>query len=661
MPHDDTAVLYVDPRAGDVPSALEARSGRLAVVTAPTVDAALDRVARGGVDCVVTTHREPDLDGVDLVAAVRDAHPDLPVVMYPADGDEAVASRAISAGVTDYVRRGPGDDHASLTDSVLAAVAERRAARGAPGAADERHLKDRAMDAAPVGIVITESDGDDDPMIYVNDGFLRITGYDESEVVGRDCRLLQGEATDPEAVARLREAVEAREPATVVLRNYRNDGTEFWNQVTIAPIEDASSDATHFVGFQQDVTERKERERELQRRNARLERLHEATQELLHAPDREAAVDVAVTSLEEVLGHPVATLWTYDGTREALVPAATTERARELVGDPPTYTEDEGLSWEAFVTDTTRVFDDVSRASGRYNDDTPIRSEIVLPLGEQGVLNIGSTEPDAFDDADRTVAELWAATVSVALARFDHERELRARERELTRERNRLEEFASLVSHDLRNPLNVAEGHLEIARERDASGDLDAVANALDRMEALIEDMLTLARQGSTVDEVEPVALAELARRSWGNVATPNATLRVDTDATVRADRSRLAQVFENLFRNSVEHGSTSNRPGGDEPDDATDDPGDDGAGALTVTVGDLTDGFYVADDGRGIPEAARDRLFEAGYSTSDEGTGFGLKIVRDVVQAHGWTVEATESAAGGARFEVRGVEFDAG
>jgi signal transduction histidine kinase len=210
---------------------------------------------------------------------------------------------------------------------------------------------------------------------------------------------------------------------------------------------------------------------------------------------------------------------------------------------------------------------------------------------------------------------------------------------ELERQNERLERFASMVSHDLRNPLSVAKGRLELAREARDDEDLAATATALERMETLIENLLTLAREGQPVDGTEPVTLAAVAEESWSLVETDDATLTVEGDLTFEAGSDRVKRLFENLFRNAVEHGSSD--------------------GSVTVEVGPLADGdgFYVADDGPGIPEEERGEVFEFGYSTEEAGTGFGLAIVKEVAEAHGWTVSATESEAGGARFEVAGAE----
>ena len=122
----------------------------------------------------------------------------------------------------------------------------------------------------------------------------------------------------------------------------------------------------------------------------------------------------------------------------------------------------------------------------------------------------------------------------------------------------------------------------------------------------------------------------------WETVATADATIECQCEAVIQADRSRLADVFENLFRNSVEHADAD----------------------VSITVETTGPGFYIADDGPGIPPDDREQIFETGYSTETDGTGFGLAIVREIVEAHDWTISVSESEDGGARFEITGVEF---
>ena len=213
------------------------------------------------------------------------------------------------------------------------------------------------------------------------------------------------------------------------------------------------------------------------------------------------------------------------------------------------------------------------------------------------------------------------------------------RERRLEEQNERLEEFADVVSHDLRNPLSAATGWTE-AVDGQLAGDepdieaaragLARVERSHERMDELIEMLLSLAREGQTVDNPEPVSVETAATEAWETADTGGMELVVEADRTVSADPARLRQVFENLFRNANDHGT-----------------------ATTVTVSDTPDGFVVADDGEGIPAADRESLFEFGYSTDDDGTGIGLAVVKRIVDAHGWLIDVGESDAGGARFEI--------
>lgn len=240
------------------------------------------------------------------------------------------------------------------------------------------------------------------------------------------------------------------------------------------------------------------------------------------------------------------------------------------------------------------------------------------------------------------------------------------REAELERQNERLERFASLVAHDLRDPLQTARATLAVARAGDDDA-LDDLVDVFDRMDELIGDVLTLAKQGQTVGEAEAVDLGSVADDAWRTADTGDATRVVADDLpTVAADRERVRTLFENLFKNSVEHGSTSSRSAADDSAEhgstgnrreSAGDSVEHGAadGGPTVRVEPLADGhgFAIADDGPGFGDADTDRLFDYGYTTSDDGTGFGLSIVDEVARAHGWTVTATTGTDGGARFEV--------
>ncbi|WP_275883092.1 PAS domain S-box protein [Halorhabdus sp. BNX81] len=320
---------------------------------------------------------------------------------------------------------------------------------------------------------------------------------------------------------------------------------------------------------------------------------------------------------------------------------AVNETARERLG----YDEGELLGMTPQDIDASEHADSIDERIETILEEGELTFEAVhiTKAGEQIPVEITSSLVTYFGEE---------AILSVARDITDR----KERERQLEREVDRLAEFAGVISHDLRNPLNVAQSRITLAAEEcdEDHEHIAPVVNALDRMETIIEDTLMLARQGETVGETEPVAIADVVGQCWDAVETADGTLELATEFTVRADRDRLQHVFENLFRNAVEHASRSPHSSST-PRDAIEHGGDD----VTIRVGRIgDDGFYVEDDGPGIPAADYETVFEPGFSIQDEGTGFGLTIVRQIAEAHGWTVDVTDGAAGGARFEFTGVDI---
>jgi signal transduction histidine kinase len=244
---------------------------------------------------------------------------------------------------------------------------------------------------------------------------------------------------------------------------------------------------------------------------------------------------------------------------------------------------------------------------------------------------------DDDDDEPRTVNETVVAPVdkSVLFRRLSNLLVRQRQTRELAERNERLDAFAGKISHELRNPLNVLSGRLDLARETGDDAHFEAMEQSLDRIQRLVEDVLSLARTGDVEVDPEPLALSAVVERCWETVDASAATLRVETTGTVVADEDRLHQLLANLVRNAIEHNG----------------------GSVTVTVGDLDDGFFVADDGVGIPADERGQILERGYSGSGHGTGLGLAVVAEIASAHGWNVAVTDSEDGGARFEFWGVE----
>ncbi|WP_144797203.1 hybrid sensor histidine kinase/response regulator [Halorubrum depositum] len=490
----------------------------------------------------------------------------------------------------------------------------------------ERDRLTALFDDLPLPAVRTVALGDGDRRLdATNEAFERTFGYsaaDHGYCEIRDAIIPEGaDRHDPGTV------LEAEETPSLEVRRRTTEGLRDFI-LHVIPVR--RRDETVIYSIYADIGEQKRVERTL--RN-----LHETTREMFRGEGREEIAALATRAAIDILEFPNSAVRLYDPDAGELLPTAISWEATAALGERPAFGPGDGRIWEAFERGEPIVVDDLDAVDTvvGYGD---LRSLLVVPLGDHGVMPLGSREPGFFDDTAIQLARVLAANVTVALDGAERTAQLRTRDAALQREIDRLEKFAGLVSHDLRNPLNVAAGRLEIARGlvdgADALAELDRVADAHERMEELIDDLLALARQGQTVDELESVDLAEAAAEAWRTVDTAGATLDAPDEAVaVDADPERLRTLLENLFTNSMEHGSTDTGPG------------------VTVTVGALADGFYVADDGEGF-DVDPDEAVEYGVSNDPHGTGFGLAIVREIAAAHGWTLSIDD--ADGARFEFR-------
>jgi len=282
---------------------------------------------------------------------------------------QAAAERRIRAAAAGepqtfewHVERSDGDRVwvrvrlASTTlDGMECVVAEIRDITERKQREQELALRDRAIAAAPVGITISDPEQEDNPLVYVNERFEEMTGYDAADALGRNCRFLQGENTDPEPVVAIREAIDAAEPVTVELRNYRKDGEDFWNRVSIGPVRDDENNVTNFVGFQQDVTRRKEYEDKLERSNERLQQFAYILSHDLQEPLRMVAsyVDLLEAELDEELDEETSEYMEYaaDGA----------DRMQAMIDDLLRYSRVGTRGGDFVETDVASVLEDVLR------------------------------------------------------------------------------------------------------------------------------------------------------------------------------------------------------------------------------------------------------------------------------------------------------------
>ncbi len=268
-------------------------------------------------------------------------------------------------------------------------------------------LKERAMDEAKVGITLSDPNVEDNPLIYVNDGFVEQTGYTPEEVLGRNCRFLQGDEREQPALDDLRDAIAAEEPTTVDLRNYRKDGEQFWNRLSVTPVYDEDGDLVNHIGIQQDVTEERTRAK-------RLRTLHSITRELLEARDVDEAATLAVEVLCEELDVDLAQVYRRDGDELVRVvargvePPAGTERI-ELNGSPAA---------EAIGTDEPVVRRTADDAEGA------VAKTAYVSLGQHGLIAIGVRDPSELDERSLQLVQVLTGNLVAVLDALAREREL---------------------------------------------------------------------------------------------------------------------------------------------------------------------------------------------------------------------------------------------
>lgn len=430
----------------------------------------------------------------------------------------------------------------------------------------------------------------------------------------------------PDDRPRMREAfdraVNEGEPFDEVARIVTEGDDDGWMRARGEP-ELSDGAVVRVRGIFMDITD-------LKRREEQFRSLHEASQELMRATTRADVAEITIDAAKNILGYIMAAVRFVDEDREVLRTFATTDMNVVAAGERPDYRVDEEVpAARTFRRGEPEIWNDLNSTDDEY-DRGRLRSGMYVPIGEHGVFSCGETEPDAYDDTDVDLIAVLANITATALTRMESRQELR-------RKNERLNEFASIVAHDLQNPLQVALGHVQYATESGSEESLEEAKISLSRMQSLIDDLLLLARQGTNIGERTRVDLYSIAESSWETVATDAATLSASVSlGAVQGDDVRLRELFENLFRNAIDHGGES----------------------VTVRIGPLEDGFFVEDDGDGIPDDRKTEVFEAGYTTAGAGTGYGLYIVREIVFAHGWDVTLTDGREGGARFEITDVDL---
>lgn len=618
-----------------------ARQEPITVVAEASMVTAADRLEDVGVDCLVVFI--PDTDARSTAIDFLRSHTGNTPCIAVTDGTGG--AELLEAGATDYVRTDEPDTAEVLTQRVL-----NNTSGSQPFDPNEQFVD--LFENFPEPTIAYGFEGKEPVFRSVNTAFTETFGFDPSHIIGKNIReTIIPDESEVKSEDLDRPAAPGQRHDTEV-RRLTASGKRLFHLTNV--LVDAPGAIDGYAVYT-DITERKAREREQERykkivetmpvglllldEQKRILTLNDQLTQLLEGastdwiggslPTLLQSTRLGDTITEEYLQHIEETLQT--------APERDTQIER-TPGGLPVFTED-------ITVDTTDGAQYYNLRVSAIDIGEEFDDGCVVLLQD---ITEKKRREEQLREREQTLEEQKA--------------DLETQKIQLQYQNDQLDKFAGIVSHDLRNPLNVAtarldllseivEGAAEPAIDRE---NLEQIENALTRMGDIIDDALALARQGRAITETTAVSLDETVEDAWGTVATGNATLELCKSVDVESDRDRLLTVFENLFRNAIEHASDF------DPDESApaQEMSADAPDSVTVRVGLLGDGFYIEDDGPGIPDEKKEQVFEEGFTTTREGTGFGLAIVKDIVRAHGWDISVTDSESGGARFEIRDVIF---
>lgn len=670
------------------------------VYTETNAESALDRLEEdSSISCIVSDYAMPGMDGLSFLEAVKDRHHALPFVMFAGQGSENVASRAIQLGADDYLEKDTGETRYDLLAN--------RIQNCVTVARQQQKLQDlhAAMEHAGHAILVTDVDG---TITYANPTMESISGYSLDELRGESPALLKSGEQEEDFYRDLWEMILDGNVWTGEIVNERKDGQQYVIDQTIAPIGEGNK-ITGFVAINRDITAKKRRERNL----AFFEKAIEQIGTGIAAYDEEGTIRYANQAYGDMLGitpeglvgrhitdvNPQFDADRFDQYWESFTVGETRRRetAHQRLDDGKTFPADtvtthitiddeqyhigtiqdiseqkererqlrefreavEQAGHAVLITDRDGTIEYVNstfeKMTGYDQEEAIGQTPAILKSGEQDkefyrdlwetivegdVWNgeiINQRKDGSQYAVDQTISPLTENGEITGFVAINRDiTELKEQRQELRRQNERLEKFGRTVAHDLRNPLNVIAGYLDTARLEDNPEEAhDEIQMCVERMTELIDELLALAEQGQTVLDPEPAALREVSTSAWDHVDTHEMELRIADSEEFLMDDSRVIQLIENLIRNAREHAGSD----------------------ATVRIGTIEDGFYIEDDGPGISPDDRDNIFDSGFTTSEEGTGFGLAIVNQIGEAHNWDVTVDTGTGGGARFEFHNVE----
>ncbi|MDQ1095922.1 MULTISPECIES: PAS domain-containing sensor histidine kinase [Chryseobacterium] len=480
----------------------------------------------------------------------------------------------------------------------------------------------KALDSANSGIIITDNNQPDNPIVYCNRAFETITGYSRNEIIGHNCRFLQAQDRSQPERKLLSDCIEKGLDCKVEIRNYKKNGDLFWNELYLSPVKNPQGEITHFIGVQNDITARKKAEHDLIEEKASVEhKIQERTKEL-----REN--QIFLSSIIQTV-------------RESL-----------LVLDPDfRVLSANGHFLKTFKVSSEETVGKILYELGNHQWDIDLLKELLVKI-------LPTNNPVIDFEVEHNFPHIGKKLMLLNAYRIEHDGQYKDRillaieditdRREIER---RKDDFLSIASHELKTPLTTIKGLVQLLQRMQEGGitekykaTLMKVAVYVDRLNNLISELLDTSRiqSGNIELHIEPFDIDHLVKDTVDNIAltVPGYEINVSgkSGAIIRGDESQISQVVNNLVSNAIKYSPGSKK--------------------IEIHIAKVSNFVKISirDFGMGISAQDKPRIFERFYRAGDiqkkfPGMGIGLYISHEIIANHNGTLWVESEVGEGSTF----------
>jgi CheY-like chemotaxis protein len=578
---------------------------------------ALEILESKEIECIVTEYELPDKEGLEVCRGFRRRFSDIPLILFAEYRDEGFIHEAFENGADDYVSKDLENHKFSILGEKIRSKANNSESGFNSQLASELDINERdflrkVIDVLPLGVAVRDAENH---VVMANEYIGQEGEESLDKIVGEPLENTPLTKRTIEMIKKSdQKAIEKGRPIKTE-EILEEENQERFIEATKIPFNAEEGENPHIAAVFRDITFRKRKEKS-------LEKVIETNKKMSRANTKERVWKVAAEAMSQIFDLPLSAALELEN--DVFKPVQANHNLKEEFGKVPSLEAKNSLAGKVFESGQSKLVED-SETLKEYNPETKIKAEVIIPVGDHGILMSGTKQERDFDQVDFYIADWFGSSVKASVDRVEREKMLSRRDEKLERQSQQIEQFVEMFSHDLRNPLNIAKGYLDMLE--DGSDEIKEVEDALDRMGEIIQTLLEMAKHTGKLQKQE-LELEEMAEESWSHEYLDRASISIEEGRKLTANKQQFQYMLENLFSNSIKRSQAE----------------------ISIEVGKTPDGFYMKDDGPKIPDKDKKRIFEFGYSSDHP--GLSLAIVERIAGFQGWDVELNDSEEGGARFE---------